>query len=64
MIFNEVVGTSKTSWEDAALAAMQKAQESGQALSIAEVVEQDLDLTGDEVLFRSKLSVSLKYQDQ
>jgi hypothetical protein len=29
---------------------------------VAEVVQQDLDLAGDEVLFRTKLSVSFKYQ--
>jgi flavin-binding protein dodecin len=31
-------------------------------LRVAEVVEQDLDLAGEEVVFRTKLSISFKYQ--
>ena len=58
----EIVGTSTTSWEDAALTAVQTAKETLRDLRVAEVVEQDLDLTGDAVLFRTKLSVSFKYQ--
>ncbi len=58
----ELVGTSTTSWEDAAIAAVRTAKETLRDLRVAEVVEQDLDLGGDEVLFRTKLSVSFKYQ--
>jgi flavin-binding protein dodecin len=58
----EIVGTSTTSWEDAALTAVNTAKETLRDLRVAEVVEQDLDLGGDEVLFRTKLSVSFKYQ--
>jgi dodecin len=58
----ELVGTSTTSWEDAAVTAVQTAKETLRDLRVAEVVEQDLDLTGDEVAFRIKLSVSFKYQ--
>ncbi len=58
----ELVGTSTTSWEDAAVTAVQTAQQTIRDLRVAEVVEQDLDLSGDEVLFRTKLSVSFKYQ--
>lgn len=58
----EIVGTSTTSWEDAALTAVQTAKETLRDLRVAEVVEQDLDLTGDAVLFRTKLSISFKYQ--
>lgn len=58
----ELVGTSTTSWEDAAVAAVRTAKETLRGLRVAEVVQQDLDLGGDEVLFRTKLSVSFKYE--
>ncbi|MEP6527465.1 MAG: dodecin family protein [Nocardioidaceae bacterium] len=58
----ELVGTSSTSWEDAAVIAVKKAGQTLRDLRVAEVVQQDLDLAGDEVLFRTKLSVSFKYQ--
>jgi flavin-binding protein dodecin len=58
----EIVGTSTTSWEDAAVTAVQTAKQTLRDLRVAEVVEQDLDLGGDEVLFRTKVSISFKYQ--
>lgn len=58
----DIVGTSTSSWEDAAMQAVNTAKETLRDLRVAEVVEQDLDLAGDEVLFRTKLSVSFKYQ--
>lgn len=58
----EIVGTSATSWEDAAREAIATAKESLRDLRVAEVVEQDIDLAGDDVVFRVKLSVSFKYQ--
>jgi dodecin len=59
----EVVGTSSSSWEDAAVQAVNTAKETLRDLRVAEVVEQDLDLAGGEVVFRTKLSISFKYQD-
>ena len=58
----EIVGTSGSSWEDAAVQAVNTAKETLRDLRVAEVVEQDLDLAGEEVIFRTKLSVSFKYQ--
>jgi flavin-binding protein dodecin len=58
----EVVGTSSSSWEDAAVQAVNTAKETLRDLRVAEVVEQDLDLAGGEVVFRTKLSISFKYQ--
>jgi flavin-binding protein dodecin len=58
----EIVGTSATSWEDAAVTAVNTAKETLRDLRVAEVVEQDLDLSGDAVTFRTKLSISFKYQ--
>ena len=58
----EIVGTSSSSWEDAAVQAVNTAKETLRDLRVAEVVEQDLDLAGDEVVFRTKLGISFKYQ--
>ena len=58
----EIVGTSTTSWADAAVVAVTTAKETLRDLRVAEVVEQDLDLAGDQIVFRTKLSISFKYQ--
>jgi dodecin len=58
----EIVGTSTASWEDAAVQAVNTAKQTLRDLRVAEVVEQDLDLAGEEVVFRTKLSISFKYQ--
>ncbi len=58
----EIIGTSPTSWADAALEAVNTAKETLRDLRVAEVIEQDIDLANGEVLFRTKLSVSFKYQ--
>lgn len=58
----EIVGTSASSWEDAAVQAVNTAKATLRDLRVAEVVEQDLDLAGKEVVFRTKLSISFKYQ--
>jgi flavin-binding protein dodecin len=60
----EIVGTSSLSWEDAAVQAVNTAKETVRDLRVAQVVEQDLDLAGDEVVFRTKLSISFKYQGE
>ena len=60
----DVIGSSSTSWEDAAVTAVNTARGSLRGLRVAEVVEQDLDLAeGDSVTFRTKLRVSFKYDD-
>jgi dodecin len=60
----ELIGTSTESWEDAATAAVNMAGESLRGLRVAEVVQQDLDIgEGGAVTFRTKLSVSFKYED-
>jgi hypothetical protein len=59
----EIIGTSSQSWEDAAVGAVTLARESLRDLRVAEVVEQDLDLSDrDGVTFRTKLRVSFKYE--
>ena len=61
----DVIGTSTTSWEDAATSAVRTAKGSLRDLRVAEVVQQDISLgEGDEITFRVKLSVSFKYEDE
>ena len=60
----EVIGTSTQSWEDAAVTAVSKARETIRNLRVAEVVQQDIDLDENGgVTFRTKLSLSFKYED-
>ena len=60
----DVIGTSTQSWEDAAGTAVTTARKSLRDLRVAEVVEQDLQIgDGGEIIFRSKLRLSFKYED-
>jgi flavin-binding protein dodecin len=60
----EIIGTSSTSWEDAAASAVATARETLRDLRVAEVVKQDLDVgDGGSLTYRTKLSVSFKYED-
>ena len=60
----DVIGTSTQSWEDAAVSAVNTARKSLRDLRVAEVVEQDLHVEdGGEIVFRSKLRLSFKYED-
>ena len=60
----DVIGTSTQSWEDAAVTAVNTARKSLRDLRVAEVVEQDLHVEdGGEVVFRTKLRLSFKYED-
>ena len=60
----DVIGTSTQSWEDAAVTAVNTARKSLRDLRVAEVVEQDLQIgDGGEIIFRSKLRLSFKYED-
>ena len=60
----DVIGTSTQSWEEAAVTAVNTARKSLRDLRVAEVVEQDLQITdGGEIVFRSKLRLSFKYED-
>ena len=59
----DVIGTSTQSWEDAAVTAVTTARKSLRDLRVAEVVEQDLSIEDGEVIFRTKLRLSFKYED-
>ena len=59
----DVIGTSSTSWEDAATEAVRTASQSLRDLRVAEVVEQDIHLDeSGEITFRTKLQLSFKYE--
>jgi magnesium-transporting ATPase (P-type)/flavin-binding protein dodecin len=61
----EVIGTSATSWEDAAAQAIKTASETLHDLRVAEVVKQDIHLDeGGAITFRTKLELSFKYEHE
>jgi len=61
----EVIGTSSTSWEDAAAEAVRTASESLRDLRVAEVVKQDVHLEEDgAIMYRTKLQLSFKYEHE
>lgn len=58
----ELVGTSPTSWEDAAKTAIETAAKSLEDLRVAEVVREDLTIENGKVTgFRVRVNVSFKY---
>ena len=58
----ELVGTSETSWEDAAKTAVDKAGASLRDLRIAEVVTLDMKVEDNKVVaYRARIKVSFKY---
>jgi dodecin len=60
----EVIGTSADSWEKAAAAAVARASKTLRDLRIAEVVELDMQINeGAVALYRAKLKLSFKYED-
>ena len=59
----DVIGTSTQSWEDAAVTAVTTARKSLRDLRVAEVVEQDLTIEDGDIVFRTKLRLSFKYED-
>ncbi len=61
----EIVGTSKTSWEEAAKIAVETAGKSLQDLRIAEVVKLDIVIEDGKVSnYRAKINLSFKYHGE
>lgn len=59
----ELIGTSETSWEDAAKNAVDTASKSLKNLRIAEINKLDMKVEdGKVVAFRAKVSLSFKYK--
>jgi dodecin len=61
----EVIGTSSSSWEEAAADAVKTAGETLRDLRVAEVVKQDIHLDEDgTITYRTKLQLSFKYEHE
>src|SRR5215469_13026810 len=61
----EIIGTSNTSWEDAAAEAIRTAAGTLRDLRVAEVVKQDIHLEeGGAITYRTKLQLSFKYEHE
>jgi flavin-binding protein dodecin len=59
----EVIGTSSTSWEDAAKRAVETASKSLRDLRIAEVIKQDMKIENGKVTaYRTRVLLSFKYE--
>ena len=58
----ELIGTSDTSWEEAARTAVETAGESLKDLRIAEVTKLDVVITDGKITsYRTRINVSFKY---
>ncbi len=59
----ELVGTSTTSWEEAANNAVKKAAESLRDLRIAEISKLDMSIENGKITaYRARVNVSFKYE--
>jgi flavin-binding protein dodecin len=59
----EIIGTSRTSWEDAAKKAVSIAAKSLRDLRIAEITKLDMRIeNGKVVAYRARVSLSFKYE--
>ncbi|HEY8245081.1 MAG TPA: dodecin family protein [Casimicrobiaceae bacterium] len=58
----DVIGTSPTSWEDAAKRAVAVASKSLRDLRIAEVTKLDVKIEGGKVSYRARMQLSFKYE--
>ena len=61
----DVIGTSPSSWEEAAAEAITMAGGSVRDLRVAEVTKQDVVIGDDgELIYRTKIQLSFKYESQ
>jgi dodecin len=61
----EIIGTSGTSWEEAAAEAIRTAAGTIRDLRVAEVIKQDIHLDEDgAITYRTKLQLSFKYEHE
>ena len=59
----ELVGTSRSSWEDAARNAVEVAARSIRDLRVAEITKTDVVIEGGKIVaFRARVSLSFKYE--
>jgi flavin-binding protein dodecin len=59
----ELVGSSPTSWEDAAKSAVEKASKTLDDIRIAEVTKLDIRVEDGKMTYRARLTVSFKLRD-
>jgi flavin-binding protein dodecin len=60
----EVIGSSPTSWEDAARSAIESAAKTLRDLRVAEITKLDMKIDdGKVVAYRARVSMSFKYED-
>ena len=61
----DVIGTSTTSWEEAAADAISTARQSVRDLRVAEVIKQDIHVgDGGELICRMKIQRSFKHEQE
>ncbi|MEG3615675.1 dodecin family protein [Isoptericola haloaureus] len=61
----DVIGTSSSSWEDAAAGAIRTAKGSLRDVRVAEVTQQDVVVGDDgELVYRTRLQLSFKYESE
>jgi dodecin len=61
----DVIGTSSSSWEEAAAEAIKTAAGSLRDLRVAEVTKQDVVVgDGGDLLYRTKVQLSFKYEEK
>ncbi|OHC62084.1 MAG: transporter [Rhodocyclales bacterium GWA2_65_20] len=59
----EVIGSSPTSWEDAARSAVEAAAKTLRNMRIAEITKLDMKIDGGKVVaYRARVSLSFKYE--
>jgi flavin-binding protein dodecin len=59
----EIVGTSPTSWEDAARVAIETAGETLRDLRVAEITKLDVRLDDGEIVeYRARVMISFKFE--
>lgn len=59
----EIIGTSKTSWEDATRVAIETAGESLRDLRVAEITKLDVRLDDGEIVeYRARVMISFKFE--
>ena len=61
----EIIGTSQTSWEDAARNAVETASKTLRDLRVAEIVKLDMVIEdGKVVAYRARVDLSFKYETE
>ncbi|MBC8485426.1 MAG: dodecin domain-containing protein [Bacteroidetes bacterium] len=61
----ELIGTSETSWEEAAKNAVERAAETLEDLRVAEVSAMDMKMEdGKVVAYRTKVKLSFRFRDR